>query len=123
MRRSVLTALAMSNLNKSLVRELAGCEWINKRKKDNVIVLEPLKVGKIHTALALGLAACQKEHSFACKTAAALVHELMEARDEKRLRALQKQLTNVKLQIIDELSYVPFTAIGARSFENVFGIS
>jgi len=29
-------------------------------------------------------------------------HELMEAHDEKRLRALQKQLTNVKLLIVDE---------------------
>ena len=39
----------------------------------------------------------------------------MEVRDEKRLHALQKQLTNVKLLIVDELGYVPFTAIGAKS--------
>jgi DNA replication protein DnaC len=38
----------------------------------------------------------------------------MEAHDEKRLRALQKQLTNVKLLIVDELGYVPFMAIGAE---------
>jgi DNA replication protein DnaC len=42
----------------------------------------------------LGLAACQKGHSVAFATAAALVHELMEARDERRLRALQKHLNN-----------------------------
>ena len=38
--------------------------------------------------------------SVAFTTAAALVHELMEARDEKRLRALQKQLANIKLLTI-----------------------
>ena len=38
---------------------------------------------------ALGFAACQKGHSVTFTTAAALVHELMEARDERRLRALQ----------------------------------
>ena len=47
-------------------------------------------------------------------TAAALVHELMEARDERRLRSLQKQLAKVNLLIVDELGYVPFTAIGSE---------
>ena len=70
--------------------------------------------------LALGLAACQKGMSVTFTTAAALVHELMEARDEKRLRTLQKQLTNVKLLIIDELGYVPFTAIGSELLFEVF---
>ncbi len=51
MKRSALTALAMPNLNKSLVLELAVCEWIDKR--ENVIVLGPLGVVKTHTALAL----------------------------------------------------------------------
>lgn len=47
-------------------------------------------------------------------TAAALVHEPIEARDERRLRLLQKQLVRVDLLIIDELGYVPFTAVGAE---------
>ncbi len=59
-------------------------------KRENVIALGPWGVGKTHTALALGLAACQKGHSVACATAAFLPHEPMEVRDEKRLRALQK---------------------------------
>jgi Tfp pilus assembly protein PilF len=36
--------------------------------------------------------------------------ELMEARDERRLRALQKHLSMVKLLIVHELGYVPFTS-------------
>lgn len=109
---------AIPELNKSLVLELMRCEWIDKR--ENVIALGPSGVGKTHTALALGLAACQKGLSVVFKTAAALVHELMEARDEKRLRLLQKQLANSKLLIIDELGYVPFTAVGAELLFEVF---
>lgn len=44
----------------------------------------------------------------------------MEARDEKRLRALQRQLTNVKLLIVDELGYVPFTAVGAELLFEIY---
>lgn len=109
---------AMPTLNKSLVLELARCEWIEKR--ENIIALGPSGVGKTHTALALGLAACQKGYSVAFTSAASLVHELMEARDERRLRALQKQLSNVRLLIVDELGYVPFTAVGSELLFEVF---
>jgi DNA replication protein DnaC len=66
------------------------------------------------------LSACQKGYSVAFTTAAALVHELMEARDERRLRALQKHLNTVKLLIVDELGYVPFTAVGSELLFEVF---
>ena len=65
-------------------------------------------------ALGLGLAACQKGLSVGFTTAAALVHELLEARDEKRLLRLQKQLTGYQLLIVDELGYVPLSPSGAE---------
>jgi len=70
--------------------------------------------GKTHVALGLGLAACQKGLSVGFTTAAALVHELLEARDEKRLLRLQKQLTGYQLLIVDELGYVPLSPSGAE---------
>ena len=109
---------AIPSLNKSLVVELARCEWIEQR--ENCIALGPAGTGKTHTALALGLAACQKNYSVLFVTAAALVHELMEARDERRLRALQRQLAKVNLLIVDELGYVPFTAVGSELLFEVF---
>jgi DNA replication protein DnaC len=109
---------AMPSLNKSLVVELARCEWIEQR--ENCIALGPAGTGKTHTALALGLAACQKNYSVLFVTAAALVHELMEARDERRLRTLQRQLAKVNLLIVDELGYVPFTAVGSELLFEVF---
>lgn len=104
--------VAQPSLNKALVLELARCDWITKRS--NVVALGPSGTGKTHLALALGLSACQKGQSVAFVTAAALVHELMEARDERRLRKLQQHLAQVKLLIIDELGYVPFTVVGSE---------
>ena len=110
--------LAQPSINKPLVLELARAEWIDKRS--NVIALGPSGTGKTHVALALGLAACQKGHSVAFVTAAALVHELMEARNERSLRKIQKQLAGVKLLIVDELGYVPFTAVGSELLFEAF---
>jgi hypothetical protein len=68
----------------------------------------------------LGLAACQKGLAVGFTTAAALVHELIEARDEKRLLRLQRQLAACKLLIIDELGYVPLSPTGAELLFEVF---
>ena len=75
---------------------------------------------KSHIALGLGLAACQKGLSVGFTTAAAVVHEMIEARDEKRLLRLQRQLAGYKLLIIDELGYVPLSQTGAELLFEVF---
>ena len=49
-----------------------------------------------------------------------LVHELIEARDEKRLLRLQRQLAGYKLLIIDELGYVPLSTTSAELLFEVF---
>ena len=95
-----------------MVLDLARCDWIERR--ENVIALGPSGTGKTHIALGLGLAACQRGMPVSFVTAASLVHELMEARDEKRLLRLQRQLAKVKLLIIDELGFVPLSKTGAE---------
>jgi DNA replication protein DnaC len=112
------TFTAIPSLNKMLVLELARCEYILRR--ENIIALGNSGTGKTHIALSLGLAACQKGFSVAFTTAAALVHQLMEARDERRLIKLQRDLQAVKLLIIDELGYVPVSATGAELLFEVF---
>ena len=47
----------------------------------------------------------------------------MEARDERRLLRLQKQLAGVKLLIIDELGFVPLSKTGAPKFDKICGYS
>jgi len=89
--------LAIPSLNKTLVLELARCEHIDRN--ENVIALGNSGTGKTHIALGLGLAACQRGLSVGFTTAAALVHELIEARDERRLLNLQRKLARLKLLI------------------------
>ncbi len=98
--------LAIPSLNKTLVLELARCEFL--ARKENLLLLGNSGTGKTHAALALGLAACQRGHRVRFTTAAALVSELIEARDEKHLLRFQKQLAAYDLLIVDELGFVPF---------------
>jgi DNA replication protein DnaC len=109
---------ALPSLNKTLSLELARCEYIERR--ENVIALGNSGTGKTHVALGLGLAACQRGLSVGFTTAAALVHELMEARDEKRLLRLQSQLAKYRLLIVDELGFVPLSKTGAELLFEVF---
>jgi DNA replication protein DnaC len=110
--------LAMPSLNKALVLELARCEYISR--KENVLALGNSGTGKTHVGLALGLAACQQGYRVRFTTAAALVHELLEARDEKRLLRFQKQLAKQDLLIVDEFGFVPLSKTGAEMLFEVF---
>ncbi len=109
---------AIPSLNKMRVLELARCEYVERR--ENVIALGNSGTGKTHVALGLGLAACQKGLSVGFITAAALVHELMEARDDKQLLRFQKRLAGLKLLVIDELGFVPLSKTGAELLFEVF---
>src|ERR1051326_6718197 len=109
---------AMPTLNKPLVLELARCEFVVAR--DNIIVLGNSGTGKTHIALALGLAACQRGVSVAFATAAGLVHQLQEGRDERRLLRLQQTLAAAKLLVVEELGSVPLSQTGAELLFGVF---
>ena len=103
---------AIPTLNKNLVLDLARSEFVDRR--ENIIALGPSGVGKTHVAIGIGLAACQHGIKTRFATAAAIVHELLEARDDKRLLRLQKQLASHELLIIDELGFVPLSRTGAE---------
>ena len=103
---------AIPTLNRKLVLDLARSEFVECR--ENIIALGPSGVGKTHVAIGIGLAACQHGVKTRCATAAAIVHELIEARDDKRLLRLQRQLASHELLIIDELGFVPLSKTGAE---------
>lgn len=109
---------ALPSLNKKMVIDLARCEYIDR--KENIIALGNSGTGKTHIAKGLGLVACQKGLPVLYTKALALVTELMEARDEKRLLRFQKQLARQKLLIIDELGFVPLSKTGAELLFEVF---
>src|SRR5262249_60017792 len=111
-----LTALPPHNTPRVLV--WARCD--DAVRRENVIAVGNSGTGKTHVALGLGLAACQKGLAVGFTTAAALVNELHEAHDEKRLLRLQRQLAGYKLLIIDELGYVPLSQTGTELLFEVF---
>jgi len=110
--------LAIPSLNKTLVLELARCEFLSR--KENLLLLGNSGTGKSHIALALGLCACQRGHRVRFTTAAAMVGELIESRDDKHLLRFQKQLNSYELLIVDELGYVPLSKTGAELLFETF---
>ncbi len=116
--KSLETFRAIPSLNKRLVLELTRSEYLDRR--ENVLALGNSGTGKTHLALALGLAACQKGYRVRFTTAAALVNELLEARDDKRLLRVQKQLAKQDLLIVDELGYVPLSKTSAELLFEIF---
>ncbi len=109
---ATLHRLLEARMGKPLTMELARCDYVDRR--ENIIALGSSGTGKTHIALGLGLAACQRGLKVRFTTAAALVHDLIEAQDERKLQRLQKQLTSQNLLIIDELGFVPLSKSGAE---------
>ena len=109
---------AIPSVNQPLVMQLARCEYIDHH--ENIIAIGNSGTGKTHVAMGLGLAACQRGLPVGFTTAAALVNELLEARDQRRLLNLQRQLARLKLLIIDELGFVPLSHTGAELLFEVF---
>jgi len=103
---------AIFALNKVLVLDLARCDYVVRR--ENIIALGPSGTGKTHIATGLGLAACQRGMKVGFMTTAGLVNQLIEARDERGLLKFQTSLAKLQLLIIDELGYVPLSAVGAE---------
>ena len=111
---------AIPSVNKALVMQLARCEYVERR--ENVIAIGNSGTGKTHVALGLGLAACQRGMPVVFTMAAALMHELMEARDERRLLNLQRQLARLNLLIIDDLGFVPMSPLSRTGAELLFEV-
>ncbi|HTT81569.1 MAG TPA: IS21-like element helper ATPase IstB [Stellaceae bacterium] len=102
---------AVPALDRGAVLDLAKCDYI--ARNENVVAVGNSGTGKTHLAIALGVAACRQGFSVRFITAASLVHEMLEASDERRLLRLQRRLAGCKLLIIDELAYAPLSTLGA----------
>jgi DNA replication protein DnaC len=103
---------AQPSINQTLVRELLRSEYIDK--KQNILLIGNPGTGKTHLACSLAFAACAKGYKARFYTSTALVTELLECREERRLQRLQKQLQRLHLLVLDELGYIPFSKVGAE---------
>ncbi len=84
------------------------------RAAENVLLIGASGVGKSHLAIALGLAACAQGRRVRFFRVTELITLLLEAREEKQLMRLRKQLAQLDLLILDELGYVPTGKAGAE---------
>ena len=95
------------SVNKAGVLELAKGDYLSKN--ENIVLIGNMGTGKTHTAIALGLLACQLGKRVRFYTATALVNELLEAQDQHTLGKRLAQLAKLDLLIVDEVGFVPFT--------------
>jgi DNA replication protein DnaC len=103
-------------LNKKRVLDLARCQFVEQRA--NVVLNGAPGVGKTHLAIALGREACRQGHKVRFFTASGLVNTYIEAREERQVLRLEKQIRRNDLIVIDELGYIPLDRSGA---EHLFG--
>jgi DNA replication protein DnaC len=103
---------AQPGINESLIRELLVGEFLDRN--ENVLLIGNSGTGKTHLAIALGLAACHEGRKVRFFGVTGLVTTLLEAREDRRLERMLKQLSRQDLLILDELGYVPFTKAGAE---------
>jgi DNA replication protein DnaC len=88
----------------ALMRNLAQGGYLDR--SEPVIFLGETGTGKTHLATGLAVAACRQRKRVRFITAAALINELVEARNENQLSRITNRWTRYELIVIDEMAYV-----------------
>jgi DNA replication protein DnaC len=94
------------------IRELAEGGYIERAEP--VVFLGECGTGKTHLLTGLCVAACRQKRRVRFTTAAALVNELVEAKQQLQLRRVLARWERYELIAIDELGYVPLAEAGAE---------
>ncbi len=94
------------------IRELAEGGYIGRAEP--VILVGEAGSGKTHLATALCVAACQQRRRVRFATAAGLVNEMVEARQQGQLSRSIGRWSRYELIAIDEVGYVPLAEAGAE---------
>lgn len=94
------------------IRELAEGGYIER--SEPVVLIGECGTGKSHLATGLCLAACRQKRRVRFVTAAALVNELVEAKQNGQVRRAMAKWQRYELIAIDEVGYVPLADVGAE---------
>ena len=94
------------------IRELAEGGYIER--SEPVVLIGECGTGKSHLATGLCLAACRQKRRVRFTTAAALVNELVEAKQNNQVRRVMARWQRYELIALDEVGYVPLADIGAE---------
>ena len=101
----------LPNTMQKKLPELATLDFIQKGQ--NLIMTGNPGTGKSHTAIGLGMKACEQGYRVLYTTIPYLVTELKECNDAKKLRSYEKRFEKYDLVIADELGYISFDREGA----------
>jgi len=107
-----LTIDALPDDGRAHIPTLKNLTFLEEHR--NILMIGNSGTGKTHLAIATGIRACEQNFRVVFKTAAGLVNELIEAKQERRLTYLLRQLKRVDLLILDELGYITFDLPGAE---------
>ncbi len=94
------------------IRELAEGGYIDR--SEPVVLIGDCGTGKTHLATGLCLAACRQKRRVRFTTAAALVNELIEAKQNGQVRRMMQRWMRYELIALDEVGYVPLADVGAE---------
>lgn len=94
------------------VRELGEGGYIDR--SEPVVFIGECGTGKTHLATGLCVAACRQKRRVRFTTAAGLVNELVEAKQNNQVRRLMARWQRYEVIAVDEVGYVPLADIGAE---------
>ncbi len=94
------------------IRELAEGGYIER--SEPVVLIGECGTGKSHLATGLCLAACRQKRRARFITAAALVNELVDAKQNGQVRRAMARWRKYDLIVLDEVGYVPLADVGAE---------
>lgn len=93
-----------------MLPQLASLDFIREGK--NLILTGNPGTGKTHTAIGLGIRACEAGFSVLFTTVPLLITELKESSSQNKLRAFERRFERYDLVIADELGYAAFDRAG-----------
>lgn len=99
-------------ISASQIRELAEGGYLERAEP--VLFLGECGTGKTHLMTGLCVAACRKRKRVRFTTAAGLVNELVEARQQNQLSRVLARWSRYEVVAIDEVGYVPLAEVGAE---------